>query len=112
MEKRSPGKKLFICMMVLSAVFASLGQLAFKIGVGAGTSLLFIVVGFIGYAISTLLYLYILSRTHLGWVYSMGGLSYVFTVILATLVLGEPANLLRWVGVLIIAVGAVFVGRS
>lgn len=98
--------------MILSAVLASAGQLAFKSGVNGGLDWPFLLLGFVLYGCSTLLYLFVLSRTHLSWVYSMGGLSYVFTVILASVVLGEGASLVRWLGVIIIAVGAVLVGRS
>lgn len=52
------------------------------------------------------------DSVHLSWAYSMGGLSYIFAVLLAHLALGESVPFLRWVGVLVIAVGVAMIGLS
>ncbi len=69
-------------------------------------------VGIVSYLFSTVIYFYVLSRVHLSFAYSMGGLSYIFAVILAALFLNESVPFLRWVGVLTIAFGVVLIGLS
>ena len=70
------------------------------------------VMGFVAYGISTLFYFYALSKVHLSWAYSIGGLSYIIAVILAATILLEDIPLLRWIGVLVITLGLIIVGLS
>ncbi|MDE1846178.1 MAG: hypothetical protein KGH53_02770 [Candidatus Micrarchaeota archaeon] len=112
---KSEDKFAFACVLVVSTFLGAVGQLAFKIGVSSSLPInlaLYVIVGFVVYAISTVLYFYILSRTHLSWAYSFGGLSYIFTTILALTVLGEAIPFLRWAGVLTIAIGVALIGAS
>ena len=55
-------------------------------------------------------YFYVLSRAHLTWVYGIGGLAYIFAVILANFI--ETVPLLRWVGVIVITIGVALIGFS
>jgi uncharacterized membrane protein len=108
-------KALLSAFLLVSTFLGALGQLMFKIGVSSQTTstlILYILGGGVFYLISTVFYFYVLSRAHLGWAYSFGGLSYIFTVLLALLVLNESIPALRWVGVLVIAVGVAFIGMS
>ncbi|MDE1850815.1 MAG: hypothetical protein KGH54_03415 [Candidatus Micrarchaeota archaeon] len=108
-------KIAFALVLVVSTLLGALGQLSFKIGVSSSTltmMALYVLLGFVVYGISTILYFYILGRTHLSWAYSFGGLSYIFTTILALSVLGEGIPLLRWAGVLVIALGVALIGVS
>ncbi|MDE1869810.1 MAG: EamA family transporter [Candidatus Micrarchaeota archaeon] len=112
---KNENKFAFASVLVVSTFLGAVGQLAFKIGVSSPlwTSLaLYVGLGFVVYALSTVLYFYILSRTHLSWAYSFGGLSYIFTTILAATILGEAVPLLRWAGVLIIALGVALISMS
>ena len=68
--------------------------------------------GIATYIVSTVIYFYVLSRVHLSFAYSMGGLSYIFAVALAVLILKETVPALRWAGVITIAIGVVLVGLS
>ena len=109
------GKPIFIPILVASTFLGALGQLLFKIGVLSQSEvalLAFVVAGFFIYIISTVLYLYTLSRTHLSWAYSFVGLSYIFTTVLALLVLKESIPILRWVGVIVIVAGVAISGLS
>ncbi len=106
-------KLAFALLMVFGTLVASVGQLAFKFGVNySAISIPFILLGFVLYCLSTLLYLFVLGRAHLSWTYSFTGLTYIFTNILAFLILNENITVLRWIGIAVIAAGAAIVGRS
>ena len=62
--------------------------------------------------ISTVIYFYVLGRTHLSWAYGFTGLSYIFASAIAFLFLGELVPGLRWLGIAIIAIGTALVGSS
>jgi uncharacterized membrane protein len=64
------------------------------------------------YGIATLVYLYILGRSHLSWAYGFVGFSYIFTTVLALIVLGENISAFRWLGVVVIAIGTALIGLS
>lgn len=107
---KTHSKRTLLMILLLSTFLGSLGQLAFKVGLM--TSAWYIFAGLMAYAISTVIFLYVLSRTHLSWTYGIGGLSYVFASILAFFVLGEQITPVRWVGIIVIAVGTALVGLS
>lgn len=112
---KNENKFAFAAVLVVSTFLGAVGQLAFKIGVSSSIPLnlaFFVGAGFVVYALSTVLYFYILGRTHLSWAYSFGGLSYIFTSILAFLVLNETIPPLRWLGVVVIAIGVALIGLS
>lgn len=111
MEKRV--KIMYLLMMLVSTTFAALGQLFFKQSLGiTGLILPLFLMGFLAYVLSTVIYLMVLSRTHLSWTYGIGGLSYVLATILAATVLAEGVPLLRWAGVFVIFIGVVLIGLS
>ena len=102
-------------ILVVSTFLGGLGQLFFKLGVAGGVlsiAAFFILIGIVSYGISLIMYLYVLGRAHLGWVYGFGGLSYVFASLMAILVLREHITLLRWTGIALIAVGTALIGKS
>ncbi len=109
-------KRYFAFLLVISTLLGAIGQLVFKIGVAdvSDFSILvpYVILGFVIYAISTLIYFYTLSRTNLSWAYSFGGLSYLFTVIFAAAFLGEVIVPLRWLGVIVIVAGVALIGLS
>lgn len=108
MERR---KTENITMLLGSTFLGAVGQLLFKYALSV--HMLYIIsFGIIAYFVSTLIYFYVLTRANLSWAYSVGGLSYIFAVILAASLLAESVPPLRWLGVIIITVGVVFVGSS
>lgn len=111
---RYNSKAFFAIALAVSTLLGGLGQFFFKEGLNdAGLSLaLYILLGFAIYAVSTAIYFYVLSRKTLSWTYSFGGLSYIFASILAFLLLGEGITLLRWMGILVIAIGTAVIGLS
>ncbi|MCL4372038.1 EamA family transporter [Candidatus Marsarchaeota archaeon] len=100
-----------ISMLLGSTLLGAIGQVLFKYAL-AVNMLLIIGVGILAYFFSTIIYFYVLTRANLSWAYSIGGLSYIFAVLLAATVLGETVTPLRWLGVLIISAGVVLVGAS
>lgn len=114
MVKMKQDKKLYVLMLFCSTMLGAAGQILFKLGVSSGTSWLFVflVTGLISYLVSTVIYFYVLSKTHLSWAYGFTGLSYIFASAIAFLFLGEQVPALRWTGILIIAVGTALVGSS
>jgi len=109
------GKKFFAFVLVFSTFLGAVGQLLFKIGVNSGSTMqlaVWVFLGFISYAVSTVLYFYVLSRAQLSWVYNFGGMSYIFTVLLALFILNETISLQRWTGIALIIIGVTLIGMS
>ncbi len=69
-------------------------------------------VGLILFGISALFWLIVLSRVQLSLAYPFVGLSYVIVVGFSKLYLHEDVPPLRWLGVLVVAVGIALVGLS
>ncbi len=113
MEK-DKGRRALLFLLIGSTLLGALGQLLFKVAL-AYYGMLFIgylALGLAAYGISTFIYLHVLGRTHLSWAYSFGGLSYIFASVLAVIVLGERVSPLRWLGIVIIAIGTAFIAVS
>jgi drug/metabolite transporter (DMT)-like permease len=71
-----------------------------------------VLLGFFLYFASALLWLIVLSREKLSFVYPLVAFSYVVTVILSKLILKETVPPLRWLGLLIIILGILTVAKS
>lgn len=111
----SDSKKFFIVLLIISTFLGSLGQLFFKMGLSSANETAeigLIAIGVLVYASSTLSYFYTLGRTHLSWAYGFGGLSYVFTSILAFFVLNEQMTGIKVAGIAAIAIGTALIGAS
>ncbi|MGC8776549.1 MAG: hypothetical protein ACP5P2_01220 [Candidatus Micrarchaeia archaeon] len=113
MEEKRTKKEVLVLVLVMSTFLGGLGQFMFKLGLNSQSSILMAILltlGIISYLLSTVFYFFALSRAHLSWVYSFGGLSYIFASLLAMLI--EPVPLLRWLGILVIAIGTSLIGIS
>lgn len=102
-----------ISVLLVSTFLGAAGQFMFKysfLGVGFEHLAVFLIFGLLLYGISTVFYFYVLSRAHLTWVYGIGGLAYIFTVVLANFI--ETVPLLRWIGVIVITIGVALIGLS
>ncbi len=102
--------------LFVSTLLAASGQLLFKYGLNStaaiSTLVFWVGIGLAAYVLSTLIYLFVLSRVHLSWAYGIGGLSYIFAVVFANFVLMENVPVVRWIGVGIIFVGVALIGLS
>ncbi len=108
------GKKgVNMLLLVVSTFLGAVGQFFFKdTFVVSGFAIMPFLIGLAAYLLSSGVYFYVLSRTHLSWSYSLGGLSYIFTVLFAAVFLGENVPILRWVGVFVITFGVLLIGSS
>jgi multidrug transporter EmrE-like cation transporter len=64
------------------------------------------------FGISSIFWLVVLSRVPLSVAYPFVGISYVLIVLMSRLVLNEAVPALRWVGVLVVALGLTIIGLS
>ncbi len=102
-----------LSVLLVSTFLGAAGQFMFKysfLGVGLAHLVIYLAFGLLLYGLSTVFYFYVLSRAHLTWVYGVGGLSYIFAVILANFIEAVPP--LRWIGVIVITVGVALIGFS
>jgi uncharacterized membrane protein len=90
----------------------SLGQLEFKRGSRDLTlnpielvTNIHIIIGLIFYGISTLIYIYALKEGELSLLYPVIATSYIWTTLLANIILGETVHILNWIGIMLIIFG-------
>ncbi len=118
-----------MALLMINIVLGSAGQIALKHGVtsigglSAGPGMLglftgalraiatpYVFLGFALYAVSSLLWLNIISQVKLSIAYPMISLSYVVVVILSSVLLKERVNLVTIAGLLLICVGVSLMG--
>jgi drug/metabolite transporter (DMT)-like permease len=101
-----------ILLTALSALIGSIGQLEFKRG---ASDLQFdfkmllsnyhLVIGISVYLVSTVIYVYALSKGQLSVLYPIIATSYIWTSIFAKIFLNEPVGPANWIGVFFIVLG-------
>jgi drug/metabolite transporter (DMT)-like permease len=89
---------------------ASVGEIARVVRDGATNSK--IVLGVALEAVFFGILLYMLSKRDVSFVWPLTSLGFIFTTLAAALVLGEKVSAARWIGVLLIALGAGLTGYS
>lgn len=72
----------------------------------------FVFLGFICYALASVVWIVTLSRVPLSFAYPMLSINYVGILIASKMLFGEDVNMVRWIGVFIICTGVFLVGRS
>lgn len=97
-----------ILLMLVSSVFACLGQLLWKIATDKG--LVFLLIGFAFYAVGALVMLVAYKFGSLSVLQPMISLNYVLSLILAVTILKEPITIMRVIGVLVIMIGVILIG--
>jgi uncharacterized membrane protein len=107
----------YALMLLASTALGAAGQVLFKVAVGGGGTALAVAAGWLllglaAYGFSTLIYFYVLGRSHLSWAYGFSGLSFIFASLIAWGFLGESVPLLRWAGIGTIALGTLLIGLS
>lgn len=119
-----------LVLVLTSLTFAAIGQISLKQGVNkigsVGTLNLqalvpfivkalsnpLIIVGFLLYGLASFLWLLVLSRENLSFVYPFASLTFVFVMVLSALFLKEEIRLLHWIGSFIIITGLVIITRT
>ena len=66
--------------------------------------------GILFFVISTLLYLVILPKVELSFVYPLSSMTYIWTTFLSLKFLGEKMNVWKWIGLMGIIVGIILIG--
>jgi len=109
----SDKKIVLFSIVVGSNLLTAFGQLLFKYGLlGGHFNIPSLAGGCVVYGVSSLAYLYVLSKARLSWTFGVGGVRYIFAVVLAVVVLSENVTLLNWLGVIVIAIGTALIGVS
>jgi drug/metabolite transporter (DMT)-like permease len=72
----------------------------------------FVFLGLSSFALSSILWLVILSRFQLSFVYPMVSLAYVAVAILSLFLFKESVTWVRWVGIFTICLGVFLISRS
>jgi uncharacterized membrane protein len=107
-------------LIFIPIIIASIGQIILKSGMNqVGKFNLIkvflnplVILGLFFYASSAVLWLLVLSKEKLSFVYPLVAASYVLTILMAKFILKEPVPTLRWVGLGIIIVGILVVAKS
>ncbi len=72
----------------------------------------YVILGLICYGLGFMVWLVVLAKSEVSYAYPLISMGYVFTAILARLLIGETVNLTRMSGILIICAGVFLVARS
>lgn len=113
-------------LLIFSSIgLAAFGQIVLKVGMARNGEISlsvgpllqaitnpFVLGGLSLYGISLLIWLVVLSREDLSFVYPMVAFSYVLTTILAKFFLKEDVPALRWLGLALILMGIICVAKS
>lgn len=106
----APTAPIGIILMVISSLFSCIGQFMWKLGATRGVG--FIVVGFCLYAVGALLMLVAYRFGELSVLQPILGLSYVLSLLMGFIWLGEVISVGRAAGVVAVVVGVALVARS
>ncbi|MCD6359250.1 MAG: EamA family transporter [Armatimonadetes bacterium] len=113
-----------VIMLIVSVSLGAAGQLCLKQGVNLlgegigpvevvkGIFTPYIFMGFVCYGLSSLVYLWVLSRLSLSFAYPFVALSFVIVIVLSWWLLGEELPPLRIIGVALIMIGVLTVAAS
>jgi drug/metabolite transporter (DMT)-like permease len=72
----------------------------------------FIILGVFCYGMGFLVWLIVLAKADVSYAYPMISLGYVFTAVLAWLLLGENVTITRFAGILVTCLGVFIIARS
>lgn len=72
----------------------------------------FVFSGLCLFVVSSVIWLVVLSRLELSFVYPMVSIAYVVVAIASYFLLGEAVTIIRWAGILTICIGVFLISRS
>jgi len=110
---------IFVCVIIIVT-----GQLLLKTGVGKPSgrpiplelirifSTPKVIIGFLLYMFSALLWLWILQNADLSFAYPMLSTAYVLIVLSSKFILKEHVPLIRWIGVIVVCIGIFLISQS
>lgn len=97
-----------ILLMLVSAIFTSIGQLFWKLSFGELNG--FLILGFFCYGAGALLMIVALKFGSLSVIHPVLCSSYVFVIILGYCFLNESISLIKLVGILTVSAGVILIG--
>ncbi|MCD6248292.1 MAG: EamA family transporter [Hadesarchaea archaeon] len=105
-----------ILLTALAAFMGGVGQLEFKLGanilefdIKALLTNHHLLIGLAIYAISTVLYIYALSKGPLSVLYPVIATSYIWATLFAGTFLGEKVHITNWIGIFFILLGVTLI---
>ena len=72
----------------------------------------YMLLGILLYAVSTVVWLYLLGEYEYSYIYPMISMAYVFGFIYSKVVFHEQINAFRWIGVVLIIAGVILINRK
>lgn len=108
MIKSLKKNKKGIIFILISSICVCIGQLFWKLAITG--NLMYLIVGFIFYGIGAMLMLYAYKFGSLSVLQPMLSANYVFTIILAKMILREEINWNKLIGIVIIIFGVIMIG--
>jgi multidrug transporter EmrE-like cation transporter len=122
-------KYLLLTLIMVDVALNVTGQLSLKYGMSrfgnfnlslstlppiflrAATNV-YVLLGLLCYGLGFMVWLIVLSKAEVSWAYPMISLGYVFTAILARMLLGESVSATRMAGILVTCLGVLLIARS
>lgn len=101
-----------IFLMILSALATCTGQLMWKLSSVQGNVMLYILIGFVLYGTGALLMVIAFRFGEVSVLQPMLSIGFVFSLLLAVMVLHESINFTKIFGILLIMAGIFFLSRS
>ena len=100
--------KMGIILMLISSVFVCTGQLFWKLS--DSKSIYFLIIGFFLYGLGALIMLVAYKYGSLSVLQPVLSMNYIFTIFLASFVLGEVITPLKLIGILVITLSVILIG--
>ena len=97
-----------ILLMLCSSICVCIGQLLWKLS--SNGNILYLILGFLFYGVGALVMLIAYKFGELSILQPMLSANYIFTILLASLVLKEVITLKKVIGILIITTGVITIG--
>lgn len=112
-----------VVLLIMNVILMALGQVLFKQGSKAFTGLQwssllhvafnpYVLSGVTIYGVSTVIWVYVLSRMNLSVAYPTQSMSYVLVMLAAIFLFKEPISAKQWIGMGLIMAGVVFVSQG
>ena len=113
----------YVCVLIFFILFGVVGQLMLKHGMSGfdafGLRTIpkvvrspWVVGGFAIYGMGTFIWLFLLTKLELSFMYPMISLGYVMVLFFSRIAFGEQIPFVRWAGVVLICGGVCMVGLS
>ena len=120
-----------IFWIITSVILGAIGQIFLKIGmsrigtIDAKLSLLdsiiyyvkvifslFVFLGLFSYGVSMFMWLWVLSKYELSYARPFVSLGYIIIAFYSFFFMGEHLGAIRWIGIILIVIGVVFISKS